>query len=489
MEKNQNSYKQIVKATSLFGGVQVFNIIISLIKSKVIAVLLGPAGFGLFGLITSTVSLVTSTTNFGLGTSAIRNVSEAYFSQQEKKLAVTIITLRRWVWITGLFGAFVLLFGSKGLSVMTFDNDSYTIGFCYLSISLLFTQLTVGQNILLQGTRRLKDLAKANVVGSALGLLLSIPLYYVFRLDGIIISIIASSIITFLSSFLFARKINVVEVKLSAKETFAEGCDMLKMGLLISLSGIVALLASYLVRIFITRQGGLEEVGLYSAGFAIINTYVGLIFTAMSTDYFPRLSGVAANNTEMNGVINKQLEIALLIIAPILMVFFVFIKWIVALFYSDQFSLVNEMIQWAALGMFFKTVSWSISYSFLAKKDSKTFFLNELTANVYILLLNVIGYKYWGLDGIGLSFLFGYFLYFLQMYLIAFKKYKFSIENKSRKIFLYQFAIAIVCFFIMKFISQPLSIVIGCILILFSFYYSIQELDKRIRFYKIFKKK
>jgi len=77
------------------------------------------------------------------------------------------------------------------------------------------------------------------------------------------------------------------------------------------------------------------------------------------------------------------------------------------------------MIYWAALGMFFKAASWAIAFVFLAKGASKLFFWNELIVNIYILILNILGYHYWGLTGLGLSFLVGYFLYLIQVYIIA----------------------------------------------------------------------
>jgi O-antigen/teichoic acid export membrane protein len=158
---------------------------------------------------------------------------------------------------------------------------------------------------------------------------------------------------------------------------------MLQMGFMISLSGLLAVGASYIVRIFISRTGGVEQVGLYNAGFAIINTYVGLVFTAMATDYYPRLSAVAHDNRLCKQTINQQAEIAILILAPILVVFLTFINWVVILLYSRQFIAVNGMIYWAALGMFFKAASWSIAFIFLAKGSSKLFFWNELIANIY----------------------------------------------------------------------------------------------------------
>jgi O-antigen/teichoic acid export membrane protein len=76
--EDKSSYRQILKATSIFGGVQVFNILITIVRSKVIAILLGPTGMGVVGLLTSTTALVGSMTNFGLETSAVKSVAEAY---------------------------------------------------------------------------------------------------------------------------------------------------------------------------------------------------------------------------------------------------------------------------------------------------------------------------------------------------------------------------------------------------------------------------
>ena len=83
---------------------------------------------------------------------------------------------------------------------------------------------------------------------------------------------------------------------------------------MISFSGLIAIGVSYIVRIFISNQGGISEVGLYSAGFAIINTYVGLVFTAMGTDYYPRLSAVAHSNKECKKTINQQAEMTILLL-------------------------------------------------------------------------------------------------------------------------------------------------------------------------------
>lgn len=480
MTRDRTAYRQIMKATSIFGGVQVVNIVIKIISSKFIAILLGPAGIGIIGLLNSTISLLAGMTNFGLGTSAVKNVAEANGTGDSMRVAIIITVLRRWVWMTGFLGFSITLFLSPWLSTLTFGNSDYTYAFAWISITLLFNQISSGQIVLLQGLRKIKYLANANLTGALIGLFVSVPIYFMFRVDGIVPAIIVTSLANMLRSWYFSSKIKIEIVSIDAATTIAEGKDMLKMGFIISMSGLISVGASYIVRMFISRIGGVDQVGLYTAGFAIINTYVGLIFTAMGTDYYPRLASMAHSNKLSKQTINQQAEIAILVLAPILIIFLVFVNWIVMLLYSHKFIAVNEMIYWASLGMFFKTATWAVGFIFLAKGASKIFFLSELLGNSYILALNLLGYYYFGLMGLGMSFLISFFLYLMQVYMIAKVKYDFSYNKSFLKIFGLQLLLAVMSFIVMKLVPLPYNYIVGVIFIITSVSYSYSELNKRM---------
>lgn len=480
MSEKQSSYRQMFKATSIFGGVEVFKIIIGIIRSKLIAILLGPTGMGISGLLTSTTGMVSSLTNFGLGTSAVKDVSVAYSDRDSTRISFVVTVVRKLVWITGLLGAVIILFGAPFLSQLTFGNNEYTWAFVWLSITLLLNQISTGQNVVLRGTRQIKYLAKSSAIGSLLGLVTTIPLYYFFGLEGIVPGIIISSITALLLSWHYARKINIPSVEITGKQVFTEGRDMLKMGFLINLNVLITSATSYIVRLYISSNGSIEQVGLYNAGFAIINSYVSLVFTAMATDYYPRLSAIAHDNTKSRIVINQQAEIALLIISPILMVFIVFINWIVVLLYSTKFTPINNMILFAAIGMFFKAASWSISYIFVARGASKLYFWNELTANIYLFIFNILGYKFGGLTGMGVSFMIGYILYLIQVYLISNIKYGFNFGTSFNKIFFSQLLLAILCLIAVKSLPNPYTYFVGFLFIIASSLISFNGLKEKL---------
>lgn len=486
MKENQSSYRSIMKATSLFGGVQVFKIIIAIVRSKFIAIFLGPAGMGIEGLLSSATGMISSLTNFGLGVSAVRNIASANESGNHTKIIKITSVVRKLVWLTGLFGALATIILAPNLSQITFGNQEYTLPFVWLSCTLLFNQLTSGQNVLLQGMRKLQYLAKANLAGSIAGLLISLPLYYFFGINGIVPALITISVLSFLFTWYFASKIKLEKVKVKIKEIFFEGKEMLKMGFVLSLSGLITVGSSYIIRIYIGDNGGIDDVGLYTAGFAIIFSYTGLIFNAMATDYYPKLSGVSNDSLKTNLLINQQAEIALLILAPILTIFLIFINWIILILYTTKFLPINEMIHWAALGMYFKVVAWSLGFVLLAKGNSKIFFWSELITNIYMLIFNVLGYKYYGLEGLGFSFLVSYFFLVIQVYFIVKYKYEFKFNYHLNKIFGIQFMIGVLCFCTMKFIQIPWAYILGIPFIILSSWYSFFELDKRMDIKELF---
>ncbi len=480
MSDHKSSYRQIMKATTLFGGVQVFQILISIIRSKFVAILLGPKGMGIVELLRSTIQIISSLTNMGIGTSAIKNVAAANATNNQNKISITIIVLRRLVWGTGLLGATITFILAPWLSQLTFGNNEFTFAYQWLSVTFIFGQLSSGQIVLLQGLRKLQHLAKANIIGSSIGLCITIPIYYIWGINGIVPVLISSSIISLIVSYYFAKKIKIKNIFVSRQTTFNEGKSMLGMGLALSVSGFLTILEAYIIRIYISTAGNIEDVGLFSAGFAIIGTYTGLVLNAMSTDYYPRLSEVITDQIKTNKTVNDQAEIAILIIAPLLTLFLIFIDWGVILLYSREFLPVSDMIHWAALGVFFKASSWSMGFIILAKGDKKWYFISSIIKITYVFALNILGYKYYGLTGLGISFLIAYILGFIQNMIITRYLYSFSFEKYFFRIFTILFFIALIGFWVSYTLESYSMYIVGIILIIISSAYSIFELNKRI---------
>lgn len=489
MRDKKSSYQQIFKATSIFGGMQIFNIFITIIRSKLMAILLGPAGMGIAGLFTTTLGLMSSITNLGLARSAVRDVSAANATNDEDKISETVSVFRKLIWITGGIGLIATLVLSPLLSLLTFGNYDYTFAFILLSSTLLIGQLTVGQSVLLQGLRKITWLAKAGIYSSVIGLITSIPLYYLYGTKGIVPAILVSSVSVFFIQHYFSKRINIRTQTLTFKQAFQKGNGMIKLGLVLGVNGLITAGASYVIRIFISQSGSLEDVGLYTAGFAIINTYVGMVFSAMITDYYPRLAAVHQDKSKYNKLINQQIEVALYFVAPLISAFLIFVNWIIIIIYSNKFLPIIEMIRWGILAIFFKTLSWAMGVLLAAKGHSKHLFWNELIANVYLLLFNIFGYQYYGLKGLGISFLIGYLLHFLQIFFFTKIKYGFKLEKGVAKQFILFLAAGIVCFGIVQNIQELPAYLLGGTIVIIVSAFSFYQLDKKTDMIKALKNK
>lgn len=474
-------YKEGLKATSLFGGVQIFTILIGIIKNKFVALLIGPEGIGFYGILTSATGMVNGFTSFGLRISAVKDVSEAHASANIQRIGRTITVLRKLVWLTGMFGFVLFFLLSPLLSKLSFDTYDYILSFAAISITLLFTQLSSGQTALLQGTRHFSYMAKSTIIGGVLGLVTVVPLYYFLRLKGIVPAIIISSITTLMLSWYYSKKVPYERCSMTYREAIYEGRNMAKMGFFISLQTMLALLISYAVRLFISRVGSIADVGLFVAGFAIAETYMGLVFSAMSTEYYPRLASHSKESkNSFNETINNQIEISLILLSPLICMFLIFGNWVILLLYSEKFVPITLMICFALLGNFFKAPSWCIAYSYLARGDSKAYFMNEILSMSIFTTLQLVFFYFWGLTGVGIAYLISYILYLLQVYLICKMRYGYQSDLRILRIFVPQVLCGTLCFFLMSNTEAIIRYPLGVVIIIISLYKSYTDLSNRV---------
>jgi len=472
-----------MKATSLFGGVQVLQILIAVGRGKILALFLGPEGTGIANLFIRPLQLITAATNLGLDQSSVKEISKYSESANEEGKQRTIAILRRLVVITASVGAVIMVLLSPWLSELTFDSDTYTMSFVWLSLALVFNQLAMSRIAILQGLRRLQFLAKANLYGAFAGLLVTIPLYYFFEFDGIVPAIVATAGFLFFFAWYFAKKEIAAHQKITTSEAQKEGKGMMGLGLSMSVGSIVGFLVAYVILVFVRSEGGELEAGFYAAGIVILNNYVGLIFKAMSTDYFPRLSAICDDLPKLKKTVFEQAFIAILLITPIVIGFITFAPLLITTFlYSSEYEPTIVLVQWGILGMIFKAVSWSMGYVVLAKGDSSLFYKTTIGFNMVQLALNVLGYHYYGLAGIGMSMLIFFAFHFVAIRIITFYRYDFKMNAGFYPIFIMCLLLCGAAFGATYLEQELLKYGVLMVLIVISSLYSFRLLDKKIGF-------
>ncbi len=398
--RRENSYTRIFKYTSLFGGVQGLNILIGLVRNKFVAVLLGPIGMGLISIYNTASTLLQNATNFGIQTTGVREIAVAFKDGDEEKLRHCIRVLRSWSLVVALFGFFVCIALARLLSEWAFSDGEYTWEFICLAPVVALAAMTGGETAILKATRRLSQLARISIYGVVAALVISLPLYYKWGNEGIIPSIVLIAVVQMVITIAFSFRYYPLRLKFGKE--LREGKSMLAIGTAFVLAGICGSGAEFVIRAFLSDMS-LSLVGLYNTGYMITMTYAGMIFAAMETDYFPFLSSICHDIKKMNGAVNRQIEVSIVMVAPFLVLLMIGLPILIPLLFSHQFLPVIGMTQVAILAMYFRAINLPVAYIMLAKGDSRSYFLLELVYDVVIVATIILGYYNWGLEGTGIA--------------------------------------------------------------------------------------
>lgn len=426
-EKEKSSYGHVLKYISIFGGVQGLNILIGLVRNKIISYLLGPGGVGLASLFNSTINFISQSTNMGISFSAVRHVSELFDAGDEEKIGHFVKVVRVWSILTALIGMMVCVVAGPLLSNYTFAWGDHTLHFVLLAPAVGLMAITGGESAILKGCRRLKSLAMIQVVNVLLALLVSVPVYYFFGQAGIVPVIVMLAFLSMVVTIRYSYQLYPLRLT-GSNGILGEGMGMVRLGIAFVLAGILGSGVEIVIRSYLNVVSNLEVVGFYNAGFMLTVTYAGMVFSAMETDYFPRLSTVGTDRVAMSDMVNKQIEVSLLIISPLLTLLIVLMPLVVPLLFTNEFMPVVTMAQTAVFSMYFKAVSLPISYLQLARANSLAYLGLEATYDLLLVALVIVGYQYWGLLGTGVALSVSYLLDVLMVYFYARIKYGYSMS-------------------------------------------------------------
>ena len=399
-KETDGDYGHILKYTGIFGGVQGLNILIGLVRNKLIALLLGPSGMGLASLFNTTVTFLSQSTNLGVAFSAVRHVSELYDRGEEEALVHYVKVGRGWSLLTALLGMLLCIVIGPFLSQTTFAWGNHSLHFMLLSPAVGMLAVTGGETAILKGVRRLGALAGVQVLSVFAALLISVPVYYLWGETGIVPVIVLMALATMIFTLRYSYRIFPLRLT-GVHGILGEGMDMVRLGVAFTLAGIVGSASEMVIRSYLNVQGDLDMLGLYNAGYMLTVTYAGMVFSAMETDYFPRLSGVQHDIQATNDTVNRQMEVSLLLISPMLAALIVSLPLLIPLLFSAQFLPVVEMAQVSALAMYLKVLTLPVAYITLARGRSLAYLFLETSYFAVFIVLVVVGYEMWGLFGTG----------------------------------------------------------------------------------------
>jgi O-antigen/teichoic acid export membrane protein len=408
-----SSYRQILKSSTLTGGASLIAIVLGIVKVKALAVLLGPAGVGLMGLYQNIVTLAATVAGCGIGSSGVRQLASA--SSDANTLAI----VRKALWLAnsllGLAGMFVLWAAREEVAILVFGNRERIAEVGWLGVGVLLTLIAGSQSALLQGLRRIGDLAFVKIIGAFFGAVVGVGLVWMLGETGVLWFVISAPAVSAVVAAYFAAKLSRARISNDWKSLRKQWGEMLKQGIPFMGAALLTVVTQFLVRTLVSREIGLDASGYFQAAWAISTTYLGFVLGSMGADYYPRLTQSIKDQASAQKIVHEQMLAATLLAAPVLTAMVAFAPWVIAMLYSAEFSPAAEILRWQVLGAVLKVICWPMGFVILARGRSTIFLFTEFTWNAVYLGSVYFAIEALGVLVTGIAFFGAYVIYLLVL--------------------------------------------------------------------------
>lgn len=401
----QSSFRRIMKGTAIFGGTQMITMGINIVRGKLVASILGAHGMGFSSHQISTISPIQLLFTFGLNTAAVKIISS---TADEHKRYSHVKCFRRLILVLSLMAMCSTIVSSQWLSTITFQTPDHWHWFVTLAVALLFLMQGSAETTILQAYRALHSLAICNIVPALVGLVIAVPLFLLWGVEGIAPSVAATAIISWGTNRYFTHKLHIQSVPQSWRTTLDQGRNMLSLGGILMIGGLLGSLSVYLINTVLSRYGSEHTVGLYQAANTITIQCATFIFTAMGTDFFPHLASIIHDRAHTQRLICQQGEIVLLLVTPLSLLLITLAPLIIRIILTSEFDSITFLLRAMSVSLISRAVCFPIDYICIARGDNTYYFLMEgIWTNIKTITLVTVGYILGGLDGIGIALLIG----------------------------------------------------------------------------------
>jgi len=416
----RDSYRQIFKATSIIGGAQLLSISIGIARTKVFALLLGPAGVGLLGLLNALMTAAGMIAQMGIGAVGTRHIAEAHSTGDGASIALARRALVIATLVLSVVGGGAVWLLREPIAVYALRDPRLAGAVGWIGLGVALSVAAVAQSALIQGMRRMWELALLQIGGAVLLTMVGLPVVWTFGEAAIPFYVILMPLSSLVLGHIFVATLEKLPpVSASLPELTAQWRMFIVFGLPMMGAAVIGTLTTLWIQAHIKDELGIDALGLYVAANTVAMQYAGLVLTAMAGDYFPRLSGVIGDRPAARQLVNQQTEVALLLAGPVILGMFALAPWVIQLLYSDAFAPAADVLRWQTAGTLLKLVTWPMGFILLAEGAGRVFFLTEVATVMVMAVATALLVDRFGLVGTGMGYFAAYLFYLPMMLLFA----------------------------------------------------------------------
>lgn len=407
-----------VRATAVVGLGSVLSLAASVVVAKVLAILIGPDGVGLLGVMQSLVGIAGMLVGFGVATGLVRGLASAIAQGDVEEVgglrqAGSLIVLG-----TGSVGLILLVLGREWVASTILGDSGRAGDVLFIAPAVVLSALAGIELAIINGYHRIGALTLGGLLGALGASTAMMGFVAVAGEDGIAPAILAGAAASLVISFAVRARIIGMSSRLSDPGRLAAVArSLIRFGGPYTASAIVGTGAQLLVPVIVLNQLGQAEAGHYRAASTIAVGYLAFLLTSFAQDYYPRIA--AAQPEELVALIEKRMRLVMALAVPIILATLALAPLAIRLLYSDDFLPATQVLEWQLVGDLLKLPAWALSFVILARGSSGRFFAVELLGGAVLVGATIVGTEMLGLAGAGVAYFVSYAVYCVAVWLVV----------------------------------------------------------------------
>lgn len=403
----------VVKVFSLNAIATFVRMLAGMISVKVVAVIIGPSGIALLGQLNNLITILLGVANGGINSGITKYVAE--YKDDDSYIHKLLSNAFRIIVVCTLIVSIIMIFGSYHLSKLIMRDGSYFYVFIVFGITLIFYTLNGMLISVLNGYKKFQKYIKVNIGGTILGVIYSILLVTTFGLPGALINAVTFQSVVFFVTLYMCRH----EIWLK-KEYFIGRYDrnIVKKYFGYSAMTLTSLalfpLSQLFLRGYVISEISVVDAGIWEGMNRISHMYLGVITSAFTIYYLPRLSEIS-NNQELRQEIFRCYKFfvpMLLLIGVTIYLLRYVILW---LLFTPAFTPMEQLFPWQLAADFLKICSLLISLIMLAKAKTKMYIITEIVFTISYFSLSFLFMRMNGVVGLVQGYMSNILIYFITM--------------------------------------------------------------------------
>jgi PST family polysaccharide transporter len=405
---------QLFKISSLNSLSVILKIGIGLITSKLLAVFVGPSGMALVGNLRNFLTSLESISTLGFQNGIIKYVAENEKNENQLKKIITTVFINL-LGIAIVLSCVLYFFAAFWNKEIFGNNFDYPFVFKALALALPWYAISVFLLSTINGLGQFKRVIWINIIGNAIGLLVSISMIVNYKTLGALLSLVISPALIFFVTFYFINKeINFFKTIRFYQFDFQIIKNLASYSLMALVSSVLGPLVFLAIRKNVIAIVGMEEAGFWETITRISTYYMLFVTTILSVYFLPKLV-VAKNNLETKKVFWSFYKMILPVFIIGLTVIYFLRFFIVSLLFTNAFLPVTTLFFWQLLGDVLKVASLILGYQFFAKKLTAAFIISELFSLGVLYFSSLYFINEFGIQGIVMAQAFDNFIYLLVL--------------------------------------------------------------------------